>query len=162
MKLIGSALLLLSGIFLACWFWQMQEGRYRAAHHHSVEAVIVANRVHKEADYNSKTNQYLHFFRSEYLLQYSFNGKVYRCWQAGPLRSLQRSRVEAALGELSPGNRIEVFIDPESPAILTFQITGWQAYSGVVLFAFLTVITAIAGILCKQTPTKPLAVVYLN
>jgi hypothetical protein len=162
MKKLGGTLLLLSAGFLVAWMWQLQIARGKAAHYQKVSALVVANRVHKEFPDRSKADRSLVLFRSEYLLQYTFEGKLYRNWQSGSVTSILRSRVEAELGNICPGTHIDIYVNPDDPRQSTLQVTGWYANLGAILFAILSLFSAVAGISLLTFERGKPAVVYCN
>lgn len=156
MKRIGWLMILLSAGCCLGWIWQLQLARERAAHFQPVDAIVIANRIHK-----AWAQDTIQQYRAEYQLQYTYGGQTYRRWESDPLTTTQRFRAEAALGQLSPGSHVEIYVDPEDPRRMTMQITGWQAYLGAILFAILAVVFGIAGFLSRTKRREP-TVVYLS
>lgn len=160
MKRTGSIFLLVSVLFTAGWAWQFFSARQRAAHYEATDAVILANRIGREwvenpvPEHNGdrQTVQY----RAEYLLEYSHAGRLFHHWRQDHFASIQRFRVEAALGNFAPGTRMTVYIDPTHPERMVSSLAGWQAYTGAIVFAVLALLSAATGfVLRKLSPHKP-------
>jgi hypothetical protein len=156
MKQFGWLMILLSAGCCFGWVWQLQIARERAAHFQPVDAIVIANRIHK-----AWANDTIVQYRAEYQLQYTYDGQTYRRWESDPLTTTQRFRAEAILGQLSPGSHVEVYVDPSDPRRMTMQITGWHAYLAAILFGVLALLFGIAGILWQVKRREP-TVVYLS
>jgi hypothetical protein len=156
MKRNGWLMILLSAGCCVGWIFQWEAARQRAAHFQPVDAIVIANRIHK-----AWTQDTLQQYRAEYQLQYTFGGQTYRRWESDSLTTTQRFRAEAALGQLSPGSHVEVYVDPTDPRRMTMQITGWQAYFSSIVFATFAILFAVAGILPVLKRREP-TVVYLS
>jgi hypothetical protein len=145
MKTFGWLMLVMSSICCVGWIWQTNRAKDRAAHFQPVDAVIVANRIHKSWTSNAPaqpTPQY----NAEYLLEYKFRGQTHRYWESDPLNTTQRFRAEAVLGQMAPGEKVRVFVDPDHASNMTMNLTGWQAYAGAIVFGALALLSALAGI----------------
>lgn len=156
--MIRSGLVFLILSFVSClgWIWQLQEANSRAAYFEPVEAVVISNRIQRAWAQNSITQ-----YRAEYELQYAYAGQTYRKWESDPIVTTQRYRAEAALGLMSPGSHVEVYVDPSDPKRMAMHISGWRNYFGAILFATLTTIFGLSGIVL-WLKRREARVVYLS
>ncbi|MCX6613130.1 MAG: hypothetical protein NTW74_20045 [Acidobacteria bacterium] len=100
------------------------------------DALIIANRISKQVP---------NLHRAELLLQYSVQGRFYREWQTDGAPNSKRSRIEALLGERSPGTHIQIFVDPSNPQKMVPASPRWKTYVGAILFGILSLAAAIAA-----------------
>lgn len=168
MKHLGWVLILSSAVLGAGWIWQVGEAHNRAAHYEPVEATVVANRIHRQWA-NTSTERSLQQYRAEYLLEYTYQRQTYRQWETDPLVTTQRYRAEAVLGNMSPGARTTIYVDPANPRLTALDISGWRAYLGAIFFGVLASLCGIAGVAILTRDTnrtkskrEASAVVYLS
>ncbi len=128
MKIILWLLALISAVSCIAFIWQAQTP--------PTNALIVANRISKEIP---------NLYRAELLLQYSVHGHFFREWQAEGAPNTKRSRIEALLGERSPGTHIQIFVNPSNPKQIVPAPSQWKTYLGAILFGILSLAAAITA-----------------
>ena len=128
MKTILWLLALICAVSCLAFFWQAQTA--------NTDALIIANRISKEIP---------NLHRAELLLQYSVQGRFYREWQTEGAPNPKRSRIEALLGERSPGTHIQIFVDPSNPKKILPAPSPWKTYLVAILFGFLSLAAAITA-----------------
>ena len=146
MKKIGWLFLMLAVGMILGSFWQILMVWGRAGQIERVEAVVIANRVSRQAVENPQAegggDGYVNEHRAEYLLEYSVGGKSYRHWERDTVSSRQRFRVESALGQMGPGTKVNVYVDLEAPLKILMHLDGWEVYLGAFVFAMLGLVFA--------------------